>query len=208
MTSLLRKSDESETRILTRIGGAVVLVMTVLIAVGFAVNPFGRTPKNVLSVAIDTPYVGQGVVSGTPLIMHGVKVGEVTAVSSLPTGQVRLNTQLQSASTTGLTDAMGIDFRPANYFGVTGINLIPAAGGLPLRSGTQISVTPKGNFALQALLYRLGELSNQVVTPQLISVVERATRYMDALNPLLETMIIVSTTVTNVQKVSTAQLLR
>jgi hypothetical protein len=208
MTSLLRKSDESETRILTRIGGAVVLVMTVLIAVGFAVNPFGRTPKNVLSVAIDTPYVGQGVVSGTPLIMHGVKVGEVTAVSSLPTGQVRLNTQLQSASTTGLTDAMGIDFRPANYFGVTGINLIPAEGGLPLRSGTQISVTPKGNFALQALLYRLGELSNQVVTPQLISVVERATRYTDALNPLLETMIIVSTTVTNVQKVSTAQLLR
>jgi hypothetical protein len=208
MTSLLRKSDESETRILTRIGGAVVLVMTVLIAVGFAVNPFGRTPKNVLSVAIDTPYVGQGVVSGTPLIMHGVKVGEVTAVSSLPTGQVRLNTQLQSASTTGLTDAMGIDFRPANYFGVTGINLIPADGGLPLRSGTQISVTPKGNFALQALLYRLGELSNQVVTPQLISVVERATRYTDALNPLLETMIIVSTTVTNVQKVSTAQLLR
>lgn len=193
---------------LTRIGAVAGLLIAVVATVGIVANPFGGTPKNVITVAIETPYVGQGVVSGTPLIMHGVTVGEVTAVSSLPNGLVRLNTELKSASTTGLTDAVGIDFRPANYFGVTGVNLIPGDGGLPLRSGSKISVTPKGNFALQALLYRLGELSNQVVTPRLISVVERATRYTDALNPLLETMIIVSTTVTNVQTVSTPQLLR
>jgi hypothetical protein len=182
--------------------------MIVAIAVNWAINPFGRTPKNVISMAIETPYVGQGVVSGTPLIMHGVKVGEVTAVSSLPGGRVRLNANVQSGPTTGLTDAMGIDFRPSNYFGVTGVNLIRHEGGQPLRSGIEISVTPTGNFTLQALLYRLGELSNQVVTPRLIDVVDRATRYTDALNPLLETMIIVATTVTNVQTVSTEQLLR
>jgi hypothetical protein len=208
MTSLLRASEESETRILSRIGAVVVLGIVVVIAVGFAVNPFGGTPKNVISVAIETPYVGQGVVSGTPLIMHGVKVGEVTAVSSLPSGLVRLNTDVQSGLTGGLTDAVGIDFRPSNYFGVTGVNLIPGQGGQPLRNGAQISVTPRGNFALQALLYRLGEISNQVVTPRLIGVFDRATRYTDGLNPLLETMIIVSTSVANVQTVSTAQLLR
>jgi hypothetical protein len=207
MTSLLRGSEEHQARILGRIGAIAVLFVVIAGAVYFAVNPFART-ENAISVAIETPYVGQGVAGGTPVIMHGVKVGQVTAISRLPGGRVRLNADLQAGPTTGLTDAMGIDFRPSNYFGVTGINLTPADGGQPLRSGAQISVTPKGNFALQALLYRLGELSNQVVTAQLVNVVERATRYTDALNPLLETMVISTTTVTNVQTVSTGQLLR
>lgn len=207
MTSLLRVTEETETRILARTGAAFVLLVVVAIAVYLTGKPFGGT-KDVISVAIETPYVGQGVAGGTPVIMHGVKVGEVTAISNLRGGGVGLKTELQSRAIAGLTNTMQIDFRPSNYFGVTGINLIPAEGGQPLRSGTQIQVAPKGNFALQQLLYRLGELSDQVVTDQLISVVERATRYTDALNPLLETMIMVTTTVTDVQTVSTEQLLR
>ncbi|BCO39289.1 hypothetical protein MINTM001_04280 [Mycobacterium paraintracellulare] len=207
MTSLLRGSEEDQARTRARIGAAAVLLVVIAVTVNFAVHPFART-KKIISVALETPYVGQGVAGGTPVIMHGVKVGEVTAISSLPGGHVRLNADLESGPTAGLTDAMGIDFRPSNYFGVTGINLTPGEGGHPLRSGAEINVTPKGNFALQALLYRLGELSNQVVTDQLVHLVERATRYTDALTPLLETMIIVTTTITNVQKVSTGQLLR
>jgi hypothetical protein len=103
---------------------------------------------------------------------------------------------------------MGIDYRPANYFGVTGINVIPAQSGQPLHSGMQISITPKGNFSLQALLYRLGELSNGVFDQRMISVIERATRYVDGLNPLLETALMVGTSVAQVQTVSTEQLLR
>lgn len=208
MTSLLRTTDDNQRRILFRIGAVGILMVVVAAVVNFAVNPFGGKPSSVYSVAIETPYVGQGVANGTPVIMHGAKVGEVTAISALPGGQVRLNADLQAGPTTGLTDGVGIDFRPANYFGVTGINLIPRTGGQPLRNGSDIHVTPKGNFALQALLYRLGELSNQVVNQRLIDVVERATRYTDALTPLLETMITVSTTVTDVQTVSTAQLLK
>ena len=103
---------------------------------------------------------------------------------------------------------MEIDYRPSNYFGVTGINVIPAQSGRPLRSGMQISITPKGNFSLQALLYRLGELSNGVFNQRLISVIERATRYVDGLNPLLETALIVGNSVAKVQTVSTERLLR
>ena len=146
MTSLLRGSDAHETRTLSRIGEGVAACLAVAVAVYFVAGPFGGTPKNVISVAIETPYVGQGVASGTPLIMHGVKVGEVTALASAPGGGVRLNADLQPGFTSGLTDAMGIDFRPANYFGVTGINLIPADGGQPLRSGADISVTPKPHY--------------------------------------------------------------
>jgi hypothetical protein len=208
MASLLRASAESEARTLTRVGGSLVLLITIATASYFTANPFGRKPNDVISVAIEAPYVGQGVAGGTPVIMNGVTVGKVTSIASLSNGAVRLKADLQSGPTTGLTDTMGIDFRPSNYFGVTGVNLIPGKGGRPIHSGVQINITPKGNFSLQALLYRLGELSDQVVNQRLISVVDRATRYTDALNPLLETMLIVGESVTKVQAVSTERLLR
>ena len=59
-----------------------------------------------------------------------------------------------------------------------------------------------------ALIYRLGELSNGVFNQRLVSVIQRATQYVDALNPLLETALIVGTSVANVQTVSSEQLLR
>jgi hypothetical protein len=206
--TLLNASAESQTRVLTRIGAILVLSAVIATVLYLVANPFARRSHDVISVAIDTPYVGQGVAAGTPLIMHGVKIGQVVSVSSISGGGVRLKTDLQPEPTRGLTDAMGIDYRPSNYFGVTGINVIPAQNGRPLHSGMQISITPKGNFSLQALLYRLGELSNGVFNQRLVSVIERATRYVDGLNPLLETALIVGTSVAKVQTVSTEQLLR
>lgn len=209
MTTLLRVNDRKHERILTLIGAGFVLLCVIGVLLSFTVvNPSGRPAKDTISVAIETPYVGQGVDSGTAVILHGLKVGEVTEISKLADSRVRVAVELQNGPTKGLTDAVGIDFRPANYFGVTGVNLIPADHGQLLRNGASISVTPTGNFTLQTLLYRLGELSHDVITPKLISVVDRATRYTDALNPLFETMILVSTTVTDVQTVSTEQLLR
>lgn len=209
MTTLLRVNEQRHERILTLIGtGFVSVLLVVALTYAFVINAPGRPVADAISVAIETPYVGQGVDSGTAVILHGVKVGEVKGVSKLGVGRVRVEVELQSDPTRGLTDAVGIDFRPANYFGVTGINLTPVDHGQSLRNGASISVTPSGNFTLQTLLYRLGELSHDVVTPQLISVMDRATRYTDALNPLFETMIRVSTTLTDVQKVSTEQLLR
>jgi hypothetical protein len=72
----------------------------------------------------------------------------------------------------------------------------------------QLRITPAGNFSLQALLYRLGELSNGVFNDRLISVIQRATQYTDGLTPLLETALIVANSVANVQTVSTERLLR
>ncbi|MEB4211080.1 MlaD family protein [Mycobacterium sp. 94-17] len=209
MTTLLNVGDERHKRILTFIGaGFVLIVLLALLLYVTVINPSGRPAKNTISVAFETPYLGQGVDNGTAVILHGVKVGQVTDISKLAGNHVRVNVELQNGPTKGLTDAVGIDFRPANYFGVTGINLLPADRGQMLRNHASINVTPTGNFTLQTLLYRLGELSHQVITPQLISVTDRATRYTDALNPLFETMILVSTTVTDIQTVPTEQLLR
>ncbi len=204
---LLRKSDEAEARTLAWIGLAFVIFIlsATLIAV---VNPLGNRGAKEISIIVDTPYVGQGVAVGTGVIMHGVEVGEVTSVSSLAGGGVRVRAKLRAKLVVGLTDTVEIDFRPANYFGVTAINLLPGAGGHALRDGSQIHTVPRGNFALQALLSRLGDLTAGVVTPQLVDVIEKSTRYIDGLDPLLETMLIVADTLTNVQTVSTERLLR
>lgn len=199
-------SAADEARRLAVIGLAFALVLA---AAGlFAViNPFGGRSANRISVVIDTPYIGQGVTTGTGMMMHGVRVGEVTTVASRPGGGVRVHADLQSGAIAGLTDTLGIDFRPINYFGVTGINLIPGSEGRKLSDGMRIDAIPRGNFTLQTLLSHLGELTDGVVTPQLIRVIDRATRYTDALNPLIETMLIAAKAVTAVQTVSTEQLL-
>ena len=200
-------SAEAETRRLTIIG-VVVLLSCAMAGLLVVANPFARPPESRLAVVIDVPYVGQGVAVGTPLMMHGVTVGKVTSVATMPKGEVRLNAELEAAPTKGLTDTLGVDFRPANYFGVTGINLTPGRGGAPLHTGAQLTALPRGNFTLQALLYRMGEITGGVVKPQLVDVINRATRYTDGLNPLIETLIAAADSVTKVQTVSTEQLMR
>jgi hypothetical protein len=208
MASLFWASEESEKRRLTTVG--IVLVVSALVAASvlYFANPFDRQSRDYISLNIDTPYVGEGVAADTPLIMHGVKVGHVSAVTNRPGGGVRIDALVRSASAMGLTDAVGIDYRPSNYFGVTGINLLPKDGGQPLRSGAHLTITPDGDFALQALLYRLGGLTHDVINQRLIDVIERGTRYANGVTPLLETILIVGKAVADVQTVSTERLLR
>jgi hypothetical protein len=195
---MLRGSDQHQERVLLGIGGGVVLFIVLALVIS-VLDPFGGRARGLYSIAITTPYVGQGVVDGTSVVLHGVKVGEVTNVTNTADGQVELNADLETAPTRGLTNEMDIDYRPINYFGVPGINLIPKAGGQALRDGSQLTLVPTGNFTLAELLYQLGDVSRASLTPQLISVIDRVTRYTDGLNPLFESLVTISRAVEAVQ---------
>jgi phospholipid/cholesterol/gamma-HCH transport system substrate-binding protein len=203
---MLRGSDEYQNRVLVVIGGAVALCIA-LVATLTVANPFTTRPAGMFSIAITTPYVGQGVQAGTAVVLHGVKVGQVTNVSNMASGGVQLESELQTQPTRGLTDTMNIDFRPINYFGVPGINVIPNAGGQPLRDGSRITLQPTGNFTLSELLDQLGGVSQAALTPKLIKVIDRVTRYTDGLNPLFETAVTVARAVQAVQTDPTEELL-
>jgi hypothetical protein len=203
---LINGPVEAERRKLTIVGAAVALCFAVTVLLVMA-HPFGGRAADLISVVIDTPYVGQGVADGTAIVMHGVTIGQITSTASRPGGGVRLNADLQKKPIGGLTDTMHIDFQPINYFGVTGINLIAGTGGKALQDGMHINTEPTGNFTLQALLSRLGQVSIGALTPKLIQVIDRATRYTDALDPLIETALIAANAIAHVQTVSTAQLL-
>ncbi|MFV8229998.1 MlaD family protein [Mycolicibacterium peregrinum] len=199
-------SEEVESRVATALGLLVAICVLAFAVAAFAL-PIGKHSADSVRIAIESPYVGQGVDVGTELMLHGVRVGEVTAVTNLAGGQVRLDADVQREPTTELTDTVGIDFRPANYFGVTGINLRPGTGGRALSDGSVVATTPIGDFTLQTLLSRLGAISHGVVTPQLIDVIQKVTDYTDALDPALETFLVVAGAFADVQTVSTAQLL-
>ncbi|OJZ76359.1 hypothetical protein BRW65_01185 [Mycobacterium paraffinicum] len=199
-------SAETETRRLTIIGAVVAGVLAVTAGLVIA-DPFRGQPADQLSIAIDTPYIAQGVIEGTPVVMHGVEIGRVSGITSVPGGRIRVVADLEKTPVAGLTDTMQIDFRPINYFGVSGINIAPGVGGRALHNGVLISAVPKGNYTLQAMLTRFGELSNNVITPRFVSVVDRITRYTDALNPFIETVFIATNTLAEVQTVPTRRLL-
>ncbi|MGB8404298.1 MAG: mammalian cell entry protein [Mycobacterium sp.] len=203
---MLRGSSKYQERVLTTIGAVGLLCIAVAVSVA-AANPFGGRPKNQLSIAIITPYVGQGIEAGTAVVLHGIKVGEITNVNNTANGAVRLDTDLQTQPVRGITDKVDIDFRPINYFGVPGINLLPNPGGHELRDGSQITVAPKGNFTLSQLLAQLGDVSAASLTPQLVNVIDRVTRYTDGLNPAFETAVTVTRTIDAAQTVPTEQLL-
>ena len=122
-------SEANQARILTRVGLAVIAVVAMAVAL-IAVNPLRRDDHRI-ALVISTEYVGQGVADGSPVVVHGVRVGEVDAVSSRPEGGAVLRLRLARDTAAELTDTIGLDFRPANYFGITGVNLVPGAGGAP-----------------------------------------------------------------------------
>lgn len=204
---LLRTSEERQTRILTRVGLAVLSVLA--LAAGLAVRlPLGGTDAQ-HTLSIDTDYVGNGVTDGTPVLMHGIRIGQVAAVTGRPGGGARLNLTLDPAAAAGLSTDLAMDYRPANYFGITGVHLSAGpAGGPALPDGARLTLDPRGNFTMPEFLSRLGALTDGVITPELVSVIDRATRYVDGLTPLLETVLLVTGAVAAVQTAPTGDLLR
>jgi hypothetical protein len=204
---MLRGSSQHQERVLLAIGGAVLLCIALAVSL-IVLDPFGGRAKGLFSVAMTTPYVGQGVEAGTAIVLHGVKVGQVTNVINTAGGGVQIDADLQTQPTQGLTNTMNIDFRPINYFGVPGINVIPNTGGEALRDGSEITLVPTGNFTLSELLNQLGNVSEASLTPQLIMVIDRVTRYTDGLNPLFETAVTISRAVQAVQTDPTEEQVR
>ena len=107
----------------------VVALSAVAAAFTVVWHPAGSRTAEWISIAIDTPYVGQGVREGTPVVMHGVQVGVVKAITNVPGGGVRLFSDLAKTPTAELTDTVKVEFRPVNYFGVTGITVAAGSGG-------------------------------------------------------------------------------
>ena len=96
-------------------------MFSVLAVVDSPIHSVGR-PTGLISVISTHRMSAKASSRGRPWSCTGSR-SERSRVSPACQEGVQLDADLQSGPVTGLTNTMDIDFRPVNYFGVTGINL-------------------------------------------------------------------------------------
>ncbi|WP_433654376.1 MlaD family protein [Nocardia sp. CA-128927] len=198
MSELLAGSPRRQRRILVLAGLATALVLVVAAVTAARVPQ--RDTDDSIQITIRTPYLGQGITEGTQVLLRGVPVGRIDTVASSGAGGVELGIRLRSSRIEGLTDAVAFDYRPQNYFGVTGLNLLPGSGGRPLTNGQRLDRRAQGNFTMSAMLTRSSQIVNGVLTDRMVDVIGRMANYTTALAPLIEAGFITANAIAEMQR--------
>ncbi|MET8430459.1 Mce family protein [Nocardia sp. NPDC004860] len=185
----LRGSDTHQERVLT-VAAIIVIVTTALVVAGMVwVVPRFETPSG-LPLSIDVPYVGPGVGTGTKVMLHGVEVGEVTALQRTTASTVRMSIRLNSQDIVGLTDAFDVDFQPQNYFGISAVGLMERPGGASLVAGRALTKTPIGDFTMSTMLEKGSTAVDGTLTQSMIDSLNKVVQYTDGLTPLIQSGIV------------------
>ncbi|MGW5113465.1 MlaD family protein [Nocardia sp. NPDC004123] len=195
----IRGTDRTQRRALS-LAAAVVVTVTVMLAVlGIVVHRLDRDDGLVV-MRIDTPYVAPGISSGTHVMLHGVPVGTITALDRIDGERVRLTVALQSSRISGLTDAFDIDYRPENYFGVTAVNLIGGTGGRQLTTGLLLRRNPLGDYSMSTMIERGSLVVDGTLTQEMMTTLDKVVRYTDGLNPMIRTGIVLADRIAKTQR--------
>ncbi|GAA4390989.1 MlaD family protein [Tsukamurella soli] len=183
MSSLLIGTPQRQRRIFVTVGLVALAVIVVVAAVLTTLSSIHR--DNRLHLTLSAPDIGAGVQAGTVVTMRGVPVGTVASVAPDGAGRVLVGIGLDRGDIDGLTDSFGIRYQPGNYFGVTELAILPAAGGNPLRAG-QLLTPAQSTDTISDLLNNSSVLVNGIITQHMVDVVRKATSYAQALTPLLQ----------------------
>ncbi|MGX1810582.1 MlaD family protein [Nocardia sp. NPDC055321] len=148
-------------------------------------------PADGIDIALMVGYVGEGIGPGTDVRLDGVRVGSVTTIEFARQGQRRIELNLKRSQLFGLTDAMSVDYVPGNLFGISTLELHPEGAGTVLEDGSIVDLTGAGadrlrDATLAALLNSTGDLTQQVLTPQLTELLHKFARDLGAFTPLLQ----------------------
>lgn len=202
----LRGSGRQQSRVLLALGSGLVAVLTLTAVVLQTLYPRLTEPAGI-GVALDLPYVGPGVESGTKVMLHGATVGSVTEVDSATPGTVSVQLDLEPGDVRGLTDTFDVDFGPRNYFGTTGINIIPGEGGNQLVDGSVIRRTPIGDFTMATMIEHGSYTVEGTLAQDLVHVLDKMNRYTTAVTPLIETSVTVADRIAATQRNLPSELL-
>ncbi|WP_067707083.1 MlaD family protein [Nocardia yamanashiensis] len=189
--------------------GVVVVTVAALVLTGWHVLP--ARDDGALSVAVLTDQVGTGLKTGNDVRLDGVTVGRVEAIE--PSGRrQRITLRLRRDQLFGLTDAFGLDYVPGNLFGVAEIALERASGGALLADGAVIDLTGSRagqvrDATISTLLRSVGTFSNEVLTPDLISILDRISSGTSAFTPLIEGIVAMVRAVADTQRLPSSFLL-
>lgn len=194
-----------------RTGVALTTVAAVLTAGWFTMprNGDGHT----LSVTLLTEHIGTGVETGNDVRVDGIRIGTIAHIEPAGQGRQRISLALDRAQSGGLTDALSVDYAPGNLFGVSEIELRAGVGGTALADGSVVDLTgPAATRATDAtistLLGATGRLATEVLTPQLISVLNTIARDTRMFTPILQALVVSVQSIADTQRLPSSYLLQ
>ncbi len=165
-----------------------------------------------ISVTVLTEQIGTGIERGSEVRFGGVRVGSVTGIEREATGRQRLRLRLDRADSAGLTDALSLDYAPGNLFGISEVVLAAGTGGTPLTEAAVVDLTGANaaravDATIATLLKSLGQFTDQVLTPQLTTLLGRIATDTHAFAPLVQTIVATAQAVADTQRLSSSLLL-
>ncbi|MEU6563766.1 MlaD family protein [Nocardia nova] len=189
-------------------GVALGLVAVVVIA---TLTYRGLRTDDSLRIALHTEQIGDGVLTGTPVRVDGVQVGEVDEITPVDGGTQRITLRLDRSQLHGIDDSLHVDYAPANLFGISEIELRPGSGGAPLRADSTIELTGRHAGAVYdatmgGLLRGLSQTGNALLTPQMATVISQVAGDVQGFTPLVQALISVAQTITDNQKMPSSEL--
>ncbi|MGW3544233.1 MlaD family protein [Nocardia niigatensis] len=173
-----------------RILGVCALVSAIVLAMVWRFVPDSR-PADRIDIALVVGYVGEGIGPGTEIRLDGVRVGTVDTIDFAGRDRRKLNLSLDRSQLFGLTTGLKVDYVPGNLFGVSALELCPDTGGAALVDGATVDLTGENSdrvrdATLASLLNSTGDLTAQVLTPQLSQLLSTLSRDLTAFTPLLQ----------------------
>lgn len=149
--------------------GLVALGLVAVLAVaaaavvltGYGEGRFADT----VTVRIDTATVGEGLVPGAEVKLHGYAIGSVRRVETVGENRQRLQLALDRRQAAQLTDRVSARYSSSNLFGTTVIELLPQSGGNPLRDNMTLHIGADSPTAtVTEILRRAGRLTSVLDT--------------------------------------------
>ncbi len=195
-------TDESQARLMRRVGCAFVIALVVVIlAVVFLRPILTRDDPNRLVFSVQTPRLGIGVTTGTPVILNGVRVGEVSSIGSAPSGDAQMTLNVDRHSVAGMRKDFTFDFRPQNYFGVSAVNISGPGTGGPLLTGHDVVVAgAAADYTMGMMIENGSEFVSGSLQAPLVDSIKRTLAYSAALQPLIHTGVVVADSVQRTQR--------
>jgi hypothetical protein len=192
-------------RVAARAVGVTILALVLVVTLAVTLYR-GLRPDDGLRISLHTPLVGDGITEGTEVRLDGVVVGRVDGISAHRPGVQQLTLRLDDSRVRGLDDSLGVDYVPANLFGISEVELRRGSGGAPLHPDAVIDLTGDraadiSDATMGNLLRGLSQVGGSVLTPQLSAVLVRLASDLHEFTPLLESMVVLARTVVGVQRV-------
>lgn len=195
--------QQQRKTVLVAVVGLVVMVVVVLVVRGLTAVVGS---DDGMHLAIDTANVAPGVKPGAEVILRGAQVGTITAVTRTSDGEVEVAVELQPDRVRGLTDNVDVDFRPANYFGVTALNLTERTGGAALRTGVRLHRPTIGDYTMSTMIERGSIVVSGTLSQDMVDTLDKVLTYTDGLTPLIRSGLIFADQVAKTQKAMPTEL--